>query len=62
MVNNGTKVVLKSNGKAGYIKSSWNANNINPKVFSINSPIGYNVSTNDGVDHICLEEDFSIIN
>lgn len=60
MVKAGTKVTLKSNGENGIISDAWNPHLINPTIFKNDSPSGYNVITEEGRNHICLEADFVV--
>lgn len=52
MLEIGTKVIDKASNEKGIIASTYNKGEY---------PMGYEVITNDGVHHICLEEDFVVI-
>ena len=53
MIEKGTKVIHKASKQQGVIQDLWN--NHSPY------PTGYLVLTNDGIHHVCLEEDFEVI-
>lgn len=58
MMQIGATVILKSNNQKGIIADKWNPHLINPRLFKTNAPAGYRIITDDGVNHICIEEDF----
>lgn len=60
MLEIGTRVFHKKSKQNGYISDMWNPHVVNPHVYKETSPMGYDVVTEDGVHHTCLEEDFEI--
>lgn len=52
MIEKGTKVFHKESKQNGIIGDVWNQHSP--------YPTGYLVITDDGIHHICLEEDFEI--
>lgn len=53
MLSKGTKVFHKASNQKGTIGDMWNQNSP--------YPTGYLVITDDGIHHVCLEEDFEVI-
>ena len=60
MLKIGIKVLHKATNQNGIIADKWNPHLINPAVFDKNAPTGYAIITDDGVTHICTENDFEI--
>ena len=54
----GMKVLHKATKQNGIITDKWNPHLINPVVFNKDTPTGYKIVTDDGVSHICTEDDF----
>ena len=52
MIEKGTKVFHKKSEQNGIIGDMWNQHSP--------YPTGYLVITDDGIHHICLEEDFEV--
>lgn len=60
MLKIGMKVLHKATTQNGTIADKWNPHLINPAVFDKDTPTGYAIITDDGVTHICTENDFEI--
>ena len=61
MLEVGTRVVHKASGRKGHISDAWNPYYTNPRVFRKDTPTGYEITTDDGMCHICSEDDFEVI-
>lgn len=61
MLGIGTKVIHKASNQNGIIFDMWNPHTANPLVYKVDAPIGYEIVTDDGLHHTCLEEDFEVL-
>jgi len=53
MLEIGTRIFHKQSKQNGVIRDLWN--------HEADLPVGYLVVTDDGIHHVCLEEDFEIV-
>lgn len=61
MIEIGTKVINKTSNQNGIITSKCNLYELHPSIYKEKDFYGYEVITDDGIHHICLEEDFIVV-
>lgn len=59
MLQVGTKVKTKD-GKSGIVTGTWKPHDVNPKVFTKDTPDGYEIVDADGLHRICIQDDFTV--
>lgn len=59
MLQEGTKVRTKD-GKSGIVTGTWKPHDVNPKVFTKDAPDGYEIIDEDGLLHVCIQDDFTV--
>lgn len=62
MLKVGTKVYHKKSQQNGVIRDAWKAPIVHPVLHKTDDlPDGYRIETEDGVSHICIEDDFEVV-